>query len=61
MVVVALFSKVYVFNENDPSTQQRYRYNNILYKSFHFGDRFQKLSFSVKAIIVSDRFRVDAM
>ena len=28
--------------------------------SFHFGDRFQKLSFSVKTIIVFDRFRADA-
>ena len=29
------------------------------FKSFQFGDRFQKLSFSVKTIIVFDRFRVD--
>ena len=59
MVVVSSFSKVCVFSENDPSTQQRYHDNNIT-KSFHFGDRFQKLSFSVKTIIVSDRFPVDA-
>ena len=60
MVVVASFPKVCVFSENDPSTGQRYHYKNIVFKSFHFGDRFQKLSFSVKTIIVSDRFRIDA-
>ena len=27
-------------------------HNNIIFKSFHFGDHFQKLSFSVKTIIV---------
>ena len=56
MVVVALFSKVCVFSENDRSTGQRY---HCAFKSFHFGDSFQKLSFSVKTIIVVDRFRVD--
>ena len=39
-----------VFSENDPSTRQRYHYK-IVFKSFHFGDRFQKLSLSVKTII----------
>ena len=42
-----------------PSIRQRYHYDNIVFKSFHFGDRFQKLSFSVKMIIVFDRFRAD--
>ena len=60
MAVVASFSNVCVFGTNDPSTRQRYHYNNIVFKSFHFGDRFQKLSFSVKTIIVFDRCRVDA-
>ena len=55
-----MFSKVCVFSENDPSTRQGYHYNNIVLKSFHFGDRFQKLSLSVKTIIVFDRFRADA-
>ena len=49
-----------VFSENDRSTRQRYHYNNIVFKSFHFRDRLQKLSFSVKTIIVFDRFLVDA-
>ena len=61
VVVVASFSKVCVFSENDPSTRQRqYHYNNIVFKSFHFGDRFQKLSFSVKTIIIFYRFRIEA-
>ena len=47
-VIVASFSKVCVFSENDPSTPPRYQYSNI----FHFGDRFQKLPFSVKMIII---------
>ena len=50
MVVVASVSKDCIFSENDSSTRQRYHYNNIVFKSFHFGDRFQKLSFSVKTI-----------
>ena len=54
------FSKVCVFSENDPSTRQRYHYNNIIFESFHFGNSFQKLSFLVKTIIVFYRFRVDA-
>ena len=41
MVVVASFSKVFVFSENDLSTQQQYHYTNIVFKSFPFGDRFQ--------------------
>ena len=36
MVIVASFSKVCVFSENGPSTRQRYHYNNIVIKSFHF-------------------------
>ena len=60
MAFVSLFSIVRVFSENDPSTQQRYHYNNIVFKSFHFGDHFQKLSFSVKTHILFDCFRVDA-
>ena len=59
-VVVASFSKVCIFSENDPFTRQRYYYNNIVFKFFHFGDRFHKLLFSVKTVIVFDRFRVDA-
>ena len=59
MVVVGSFSKVCVFNENDPSTRRQY-HNNIVSKSFHFGDRFQKLSFWVEKIIVFDCFRADA-
>ena len=57
MAVVASFSKVCDFGENDPSTGQRY---DCVFKSFHFGDRFKKLSFSVKTIIVFYRFRADA-
>ena len=39
MAVVASFSKVCVFSENDPSTpRQQYHW---VFKSFHFGDRFQ--------------------
>ena len=49
MVVVASFSKVCVFSENDPSARH---YKNIVFRSFHFGDRFQKFTFSVKTIIV---------
>ena len=60
MVAVASFSKVLVFSENDPSTRERHHYNNLVFESFHFGDRFKKLSFSVKTIIVFERFRVDA-
>ena len=60
MVVVAPFSNVCIFSEKDPSTLQRYHYNSIVLKSFHFGGRFQKLSFSMKTIIIFDRFRVDA-
>ena len=60
MVVVASFSKVCIFVENNPSIRQRYHYDNIVFKSFHFGDRFKKLSFSVEMIIVFDRLRVDA-
>ena len=64
MVFVASFSKVSVFSEvfrkNDPSTRQLYHYNTTVLKSFHFGDRFQKLSLSVKTIIVLYRFRVNA-
>ena len=64
VVVVASFSKVCVFtgvfSENEPSTRQRYHHRNIVFKCFHFGDRFQKSSFSVKTMIVFDRFRVDA-
>ena len=56
---VASFSKACIFSVNDPSTRQRY-HNNIVFKSFHFEDRFEKLSFSVKTSIVFDRFRVDA-
>ena len=51
---------VCVSNENDPSTRERYDYNIIVLKSFHFGDRFPKLSFSVKKVVVLDRFLVDA-
>ena len=60
MVAVVSFPKVCVFSENGLSTRQRYHYNNIVFISFHFGDRFQKSSFSVKTTIVSDRFSVDA-
>ena len=42
------FKKFEFFSENSLSTRQRYRYNNIVFKSFLFGDRFQQLSFSVK-------------
>ena len=59
MAVVASFSKVCVFNENDPSTRHRYN-DNFVFKSSHFEERFQKLSFSMKKIIVFDRFLVDA-
>ena len=55
----ASFSKVCAFSENDPSTIQQYYYNNIVFKSFHFEYRFQKISFSVKKIIVFYRFPVD--
>ena len=58
MVVVASFSKVCVFSENDPSARQRY-HNNIVFKSFHSGDRFQKLSYRFQ-FIVFDRFCADA-
>ena len=60
MVVVASFSKVYVFSENDPSTRERCHEYNIVLKSFHFGDRFQKLPFSVETIIDFDGSRVGA-
>ena len=52
MVVVASYSKVCVFSENDPSIR-RYYYNNIVFKAFHFGGRFQ-------TVIVFYRFRADA-
>ena len=55
MAVVASFSKVCVLNDNDIIY-----YNSIIFKSFHFGDRFQMVSSSVKKIIVVDHFRVDA-
>ena len=45
-----IVSKVCVFSEYDPSTRQRYHYNNIVFKSLKI----------VKTIIVFDRFRVDA-
>ena len=32
MVVVASFSKVCVFSENDPSTRERYHYDKIVFK-----------------------------
>ena len=57
MIVVASVSKVCVFSENDPSIRQRY---HCVFKFFHFGERFQNLPFSVKTILVFDRFRVDA-
>ena len=56
MAVVASFSKVWVFSGNDPSTRQQYHYNNIVFKSFHFGDHFRQLPFSAKTVIVFDRF-----
>ena len=37
---VASFSKVCILSENDPSTRQRYHYNNIVFKSFHIEDCF---------------------
>ena len=53
MVVVASFPKfAFPVKTSDHSTRQRYHYNDIVFKSFHFGDRFQKLSLSVKTIIV---------
>ena len=62
MAVVASFSKVCIniFSDNDPPARQRYHYNNIVFKSREFGDRFQKVLFSVKIIVVIDRFCVDA-
>ena len=35
-------------------------FNNIVFKCFKFGDRFQRLSFSVKTMIVFDCFHADA-
>ena len=49
-------------NGNLPVDRRRVsllKLSNIVFKAFHVGDRFQKLSFSVKTIIVFDRFRVD--
>ena len=47
--LLLLFSKICVFNENNPSTRQRY---HCVFKSFHFGDRFQTFAYSVKMVIV---------
>ena len=56
MAVVGSFSKVCAFSENDPI--RLHNNYHCVFKSLHFGDHFQKLSFSVKTIIVFDCFRV---
>ena len=60
MVVVASFSDVCVFSENDPSRRQRYHFTITFSNLSTLDTVFQKISFLLKTVIVFDRFRVVA-
>ena len=59
LLVLFQYPKLYLDSRFSIDARASY-HNNIVFKSFQIGDRFQKLSFSMKSIIIFDRFHVDA-